>query len=419
MKKLNKKSEILSPKQSECLALLKNGGLRRINILQGSVRSGKTYVSLILWGFWVASKPPECTFLMAGKTLTTLKRNVLALLQEIFGDRNFEYSLSSKEAVFFGRKIYLEGVGDIRSESKIRGMTLDGAYCDELSLFDEDFFVMLMSRLSKPDAKLIATTNPDHPRHWLKKNYLDNKELDLLDLHFSLDDNTFLDKKYVESLKKEYKGIYYDRFIKGLWVAAEGRVYPDIPKILLLDELALADMLERSPPMLAVVGVDYGGNKSASVFTLVAFSRGYNLVYVLDEYYDSKNKSAEHLISAFAEQIGRWREQYPIAAAYCDSAEQLLVKSFRNAVTLEVKNAVKRPVNTRINMLNRLISSRRIFIAEKCRHFIEAVETAVWDDKRTDCDIRLDDGTSDIDSLDAFEYTIERYEKELFLRRGR
>jgi len=214
--------KILSEKQQACLEFLKNGKLQRINILEGSVRSGKTYVSLLLWGFWVVTKDESCTFMMTGKTLMTLKRNVLEPLGDIFGADNFSYSLGKKEALLFGRRIYLEGVSDARSEGKIRGLTLDGAYCDELSLFEEDFFKMLLSRLSQKDAKLIATTNPDHPNHWLKHDYLDNPELDLLDVKFTLEDNIYLDKKYVESLKKEYTGMFYDRFILGLWVAAEG-----------------------------------------------------------------------------------------------------------------------------------------------------------------------------------------------------
>ena len=142
---------VLTEKQRECLALLKNGGLKRINILEGSVRSGKTYVSLILWGFWVAQKSEKCSFIMVGKTLNTLKRNALSLMQDIFGEENFSYSLSKKEADFFGRHIYLEGVSDSRSEGKIRGMTLDGAYCDELTLFgyDEDGVRVPVERLAQ------------------------------------------------------------------------------------------------------------------------------------------------------------------------------------------------------------------------------------------------------------------------------
>ena len=144
------------------------------------------------------------------------------------GENNFYFSISKKEGTLFGRKVYFEGVNDIRAENKIRGLTLDGAYCDELTLFSEDFFAMLLSRLSRPGAKLFATTNPDSPYHWLKVNYIDAAEkrgLSLLFLNFLLEDNTTLDAEYVENLKKEYTGVFYDRFILGRWVVAEGLIY--------------------------------------------------------------------------------------------------------------------------------------------------------------------------------------------------
>ena len=86
-----------SPKQKQALKLLKNGGLRRLNIFEGSVRSGKTYISMIIWGLWVARSPKESSYLMAGKTMGTLKRNVLEPMTEIFGSR-FTYNTTKKEA---------------------------------------------------------------------------------------------------------------------------------------------------------------------------------------------------------------------------------------------------------------------------------------------------------------------------------
>lgn len=220
----NKK--VFTPKQEELLSLFKHGKLKRINILQGSVRSGKTWISLVLWAFWLATQPVENQYLMCAKSLQTLKRNCLSLLQSLIGKKHFKYSLSKKEGVLFGRTILLEGANDARSEDKIRGLTLGGAYCDELTLFPEDFFAMLLSRLSVDGAKLFGTTNPDAPSHWLKKKYIDRADvLDLLEMFFSIDDNTFLSKEFIENQKKEHTGVFYQRFILGLWVVAEGAIY--------------------------------------------------------------------------------------------------------------------------------------------------------------------------------------------------
>ena len=404
----------LSPKQEQALTLLKRGRLRRLNIFEGSVRSGKTYISMIMWAFWVAGSPQDKAYIMCGKTLTTLKRNVLEPLKDILGS-SFSYSVTKKEGELFGRKIYLEGAANSESESKIRGMTLMGAYCDELTLFCEDFFIMLLSRLSEYGAKLFATTNPDCPTHWVKRDYLDNKNIDLLTLNFTLDDNIFLPKSYVEQLKREFCGFYYDRFILGKWVAAEGRVYEGFSQNNVISASELEKRLRENPIAVSTIGVDYGGNGSATAFVHVGFDRGFKNVYVLSEYYDTRNRSAENIITNFAEFVESEKKRFPtLSLACCDSAEQLLIKSFRQAVRIEVKNALKRPINTRINMLNRLIAAGRFFVSDECRHVIDAIQGAVWDERDVHKDVRLDNGTSNIDSLDALEYAFERCERQLF-----
>ncbi len=399
------------------MLLLKNGSLKRLNIFEGSVRSGKTYISMIMWAFWVGSSPKDRAYLMSGKTLTTLKRNVLEPLKSLLGD-SFSYSVSKKEGELFGRKIYLEGASNAEAESKIRGMTLMGAYCDELTLFGEDFFVMLLSRLSENGAKLFATTNPDTPSHWVKRDYLDNTEIDLLTFKFTLEDNVFLSDNYVEQLKREFCGVFYDRFILGKWVAAEGRVYEGFSAENFISSRELEKRLAENKLITAAVGVDYGGNGSASAFVLVGFDVGFKNLYVLSEYYDKRNRSAESLISNFAEFAEREKKRFPmLKTAFCDSAEQLLVKSFRQVVGprgIDVKNALKKPINTRINMLNRLIAAKRFFVLDECPHVIEALQGAVWDERDVHKDVRLDNGTSNIDSLDALEYAFERFERQMF-----
>ena len=214
--------EMLNPKQIDFMLYDDN----RINLLTGSVRSGKTYVSLLKWAIFVGSMPENSEFLMTGKTITSLKRNCLGLLQELVGD-NFKYSISQKSGTLFGRRIWLEGANDDRAESKIRGMTLSGAYVDELTQIPEDFYRMLLSRLSMKGAKLYATTNPDTPTHWVKLDIIDNEEIDKKVWHFTFDDNEILkaeNQEYFDNLKAEYQSmgeVYYQRFIQGLWVLAE------------------------------------------------------------------------------------------------------------------------------------------------------------------------------------------------------
>ena len=215
------------------MRLWQTNRLKRINLLEGSVSSGKTWISLVLWAFWVATMPntPDALYLMSARSLTTLKRNCLLPLQSLVGENNFTFSINTKEGKLFGRNIQLEGANDSQAETKIRGLTLQGAYVDEATTLPRDFWTMLLSRLRREGAKLFATTNPDSPAHWLKTDYIDRKdELDFLDVKFLLDDNTTLPKDYVENIKLEYTGVYYERFILGNWVMAEGLIYPMFEK---------------------------------------------------------------------------------------------------------------------------------------------------------------------------------------------
>lgn len=411
-------NEVYTSKQRELLRLWQKEQLCRTNILVGAVRSGKTWISLVLWAFYVATMPRNEEYLMVGKTLKTLKRNCLVPLEKLIGDKNFKFSTAAKEARLFGRTIYLEGVNDARSEEKIRGSTLQGAYCDELTTFTEDFFSMLLSRLSLPGAKLIGTTNPDTPHHWLMTKYIQRKDdLDMMLMEFSIEDNTFLDADYVKSLKREYTGVFYDRFIRGLWVAAEGVIYQqfaDNPKRYIITE----------PPQIALgtIGVDFGGNGSATTFCLTGLPRGLGQVVILDEYYKKGIQSPSELERDFILFAKRNLAKFHIAEVYCDSAEQTLIQGLKIAVQreglpLRIRNAEKGPINDRIRFYTSMMAQDRFLIMDHCKHTIDALQSAVWDSKALTKDVRLDNGSYNVDSLDAMEYSTERYMKDI-LRAG-
>ncbi|MDE7193762.1 MAG: PBSX family phage terminase large subunit, partial [Oscillospiraceae bacterium] len=346
-------------KQSEIIRLLKRGELRRINILQGSVSAGKTWISLILWALWVATRPREYLYMMCGKSLQTLKRNCLLPLQELIGSRNFSYSLATKEGVLFGHKVMLEGANDQRSEGKIRGITLGGAYCDELTLFPKDFFVMLLSRLRVEGAKLIATTNPDVPTHWLKTEYLDNNALcdSLLSVFFHIDDNTTLPAEYVESLKKEYTGVYYDRFIRGDWVVANGAIYrafSDNPSAYNVGIPALPHFDYIN------IGLDFGGNGSQHALVASGITHNCGELYALKtERIPAEGMTPQALYKRVYEFCEKVRNLYgTVSAVYADSAEQTLIAGLRLALKplgIVVKNSLKRQINDRIRATTMLM----------------------------------------------------------------
>lgn len=406
-------SNVYTPKQRALLRLWQDDKLKRINLLEGSVSSGKTWISLVLWAFWVGTMPGDGSYLMAAKTLTSLRRNCLDVLEALVGTKHFTYSISRKEAALFGRKVYLEGVNDVRAENKIRGLTLTGAYCDEVTLFTEDFFEMLLSRLRKPGAKLIATTNPDNPGHWLMQKYISRKdELDMMAVKFLIDDNTFLPPDYVSNLKKEYTGVFYDRYILGLWKPAEGVIYQqfaDNPEPFLTDT--------ASDIAFATIGVDFGGNKSAHAFVLNGYTKGLRSIVTLDEYYRKDRISPSELEAEFIAFVRRAKQQYQVYDVYCDSAETTLIEGLRAAaaragLAVDVRLAKKGRITDRIRFYNALMSQGRYRIMRHCIHVQEALKNAVWDDKSIE-DKRKDDGTINVDSLDALEYAAEAYMRDM------
>lgn len=367
-------NKVYTPKQRSLLRLWQKNKLRRINLLEGSVRSGKTWISLVLWAFWVGTMPIDGNYLMVAKTLTSLRRNCLDLLQDLVGSKNFTYSLSKKEARLFGRLIYLEGVNDARAESKIRGMTLQGAYCDELTLFTEDFFSMLLSRLSCPGAKLIATTNPDSPMHWLKAKYMDRaSELNMLILKFLIDDNTFLDQEYVENLKKEYVGVFYDRFIRGLWVVAEGLIYPDVANGQGIVEAEDRQYVKR------YISIDYG--------TLNPFSAGlYGLCkgvwYRYDEYYYSGRETNRQLTdSEYYTELEKLAGKSHVEAVVIDPSAASMIAEIKKHGRFRVIKANNDVVDG-IRETAKAFSGGQLKVTRNCSGAITEFSAYRWDEKK-------------------------------------
>lgn len=416
---------MLNPKQIDFM--LAND--KRINLLTGSVRSGKTYVSLLKWAVFVGSMPKEKEFLMTGKTLTALKRNCLGLLQTLVGKNNFTFSISQKSAKLFGRIVWLEGANDDRAEGKIRGMTLAGAYVDELTQIPEDFYRMLLSRLSVKNAKLYATTNPDAPGHWVKCDIIDNDEIEKKVWAFTLDDNVILkneNEEYFDNLKKEYKsmgGVFYERFILGLWVLAEGLIYKQFANNteMFLKDKAVDENGNKINFLMISIGIDYGATKGETEFKATGITQMFKEAWTIGERKLAGLYTPEEIFKEFIDFYYEIVNEYgKVTHAFGDygALGQVLTyglnkKLQQEGVPLFVDDCIKGKIIDRIYMDQMLFAQGRRFILRKCKYLIEAYQQAVWSDKKPD--ERLDDGTTPIDDLDASEYSMFPFYDKLMM----
>lgn len=381
--------------------------LSRINLLYGSVRSGKTWISLLKWAVWVGQQPITQEFLMVGKTITTLKRNCLGLLETLIGD-NITYSISQKRATIFGRTVWLEGANDERSESKIRGMTLKGVYVDELTQIPQDFYLMALSRLSEAGAVFLATTNPDHPNHYVKTEIIDNDVLDKQVIKFLLDDNIFLDENYKENLKKEYTGIFYQRFILGEFVRAEGIIFPEFAN----DPAPWIIKAEDMPKSFrsVSVGFDIGGNGSA--YALTCTGEGYDGVrYKLKaqkkQAQDMAMGDIQTFVCQFCEDV---EQQYGVHIEGINSDHiDAIINSLNENTKYRVDKTYKPPLEDRVFVYSKLLSKHKVKFAEHmCDDLLDEMRNLVFDEK-SDRPIPLDDGSIQIDTWDSNIYSDSSY----------
>ncbi|SNS43506.1 phage terminase, large subunit, PBSX family [Micrococcales bacterium KH10] len=268
----------VSPKQ---LDFLRNS-TTTVSLLEGSIRSGKTIISLLRWLFYIVKAPRGGELVMIGRTRDAVWRNCIAPLQnpDLFApfDKQTIGNYGAPTVRILGRRVHVLGASDAKAEKVLRGMTVAGAYVDEATTVPEEFFTQLLGRMSVTGAQLFATTNPDNPAHWLRRKFLDRIKTmpHWRSWHFVMDDNPSLTAKYRAEQEANFTGLWYRRFILGEWVAAEGAIYADWdPEKHVIDELPDMDRM-------IAVGVDHGiTNPSAGI--LLGISGG--VMYAADEWW--------------------------------------------------------------------------------------------------------------------------------------
>ena len=409
---------VLTKKQKEFL-IESNRLKSRITLLYGSVRAGKTYIALLWFATFVLTRPKSDEFLMIGKTLTTLKRNSLNLLQSLVGEQNFIYSMSAKEGRLFGRTVWLEGADNEAAESKIKGMTLAGIYADELTEIPKAVTMQCFARISQSGARFIGTTNPDDPENYVNQEIILNPLINKHVVKFTIDDNTTLDPAYVEEIKKEFTGVFYERFILGNFVRAEGvifRQFADDPEKWILDEVP-------KDVKWMTFGIDFGVSRSKTIFICTGVREKDAGVVILDEFRISESGvRPDEIERRFCEFVRRCMAKFPkLTPTYCwtDQPETLTLGIAaavrREGLPVMVVIADKRQINERIYAKERMLNLGKWKVLRSCEMVIYSTANQLWDEKKTDKgqDVRLDNDPKVNDVADAEEYSWEPFIEEM------
>ena len=361
---------------------------RRLNLWEGSVRSSKSVCADLRWLQFIrecAKQENDEPLAMLGKTERTLKRNVLDPIQKMVGPRRCKINMGAGEVRLFGQLVYIASANNELAVSKIQGLTLQGAYGDEVSTWPESVFRMLTSRLSLSDSQFFGTTNPDSPNHWLKKSYidratarlssseglvtLDSEGIDLLQLHFILDDNPFLPAEFRTNLTKEYTGLWKLRYIDGLWVVAEGTIYGVFDPDLHVTEK------ERLGGSDVVIGIDYG---TTNPFVALAIEIRPEGLHIFDELYIESPLTDSQLVDAVQDWLvtNQIDPDYicpdPSAASF---TREMFVRGVHNLhkANNDVKYGLRRVAS--------LLSQGMLTISLKCVSLLEEIPGYVWDPK--------------------------------------
>lgn len=398
---------ILSPKQQRSIAHSRNS---KLALWTGAVSSGKTIASLIAFLGAVAEAPDTGLVVIVGRTLQTIERNIIDPLQAstLFGPltKHVVHTPGSPTAKIFGRTVHLIGASDARSEGRIRGSTIALAYVDEATLVPQAFWMMLLSRLRVPRARLLATTNPDGPAHWLRKDFiLRAAEVNMRVFEFRIRDNPSLTMDYIRDLAAQYTGLWRRRFINGEWCVAEGAVFemfdPD------------RHVIRGKVPQLSLlpgVGVDYGTTNAFSAHLLgvaaADASKGLpeRLVLVREYRHDPRRALYQKTDAQFSRELRDWiGTDQPQWIAVDPSATSFKLQLFHDGLT-NVVNAENGVIDG-IRLMGSLLHADRLQIHESCTGLLDEMPGYSWDPKAAaageDKPMKVDDH-----SVDSSRYVI-------------
>ena len=407
---MEKKIEI-SSKQAEYIRKANH----RWNGKIGATQCGKTYIDTlyVIPNRIIERLGKKGLVFIVGVSKETIKRNVIEPLQELYGDVVGDIG-SNNICRMFGENVYCLGADNVGRVSKFRGARVKYLYIDEVVDINKEVFELLKSRLSFEYSLCDFAGNPQSRTHWAKE-FIDS-DIDIYCQSYTLFDNPFLPKEYVEQLCKEYEGtVYYNRYILGQWCNAEGIIFRQIAEN---KERYLTKEVKSG---FITIGIDWGGHKSKHTIVATKISRIFNYMQCLkSDKLEAEGTDTKQIFKWIINFIKEIQLKYgSIEGIFPDSAEQVLNNSLRkelinNSMIIPVYDSEKIPIEERIRLLTVLLNINAVeFIENETDTVIEALQTALFDEKE-EKDRWIDDGeTSDIDSLDGFCYSWTKFATQL------
>lgn len=366
-----------------------NNANHRWNFKTGATRAGKTYID-----YWIIMRrirerigKPGLVFIM-GVTKSTIERNILEPMRNIYGDNMVGAINNENKCRLFGETVYCLGAEKVSQLTKVRGSSIKYCYGDEVADWNEEVFGLLKSRLDTDYSCFDGALNPQGPNHWLK-SFLDDEELDIYCQKYTIFDNPFLPKKFVDDLCKEYSGsVYYKRYILGEWALAEGLVYPMFSR----EKHVVKGAIEYHRNSEYYVSIDYG---TVNPFAIGIFEFDGRKSTMIKEFHHrggTENRvDNEKYYEKMCETIGN----LPIEYILVDPSAAGFIETINKYSKYIVKRADNDVLNG-IQEVTKYLNMGLLKIHESCTETLKEFEGYSWDDKHDDEVIKENDHHMDL-----------------------
>ena len=378
-------------------------------IADGAIRSGKTIAMSLSYVIWAMSNFSEQNFGMCGKTIGSFRRNVITVLKLMLVSRGYKVKDHRADNLLVVNKngitnyFYIFGGKDERSQDLIQGITLAGCFFDEVALMPESFVNQATARCSVDGSKFWFNCNPDGSFHWFKVNWIDKcKEKNLIYLHFTMDDNLSLSENIKERYRSQWSGVFFDRYIRGLWTVAEGLIYDmfdNLRHVVALSKDLIDSQEER------YVSCDYG-TQNATVFLLWEKGISGTWFCTKEYYYSGREKQKQKTDSEYADDLEKWLESKKINRIIVDPSAASFIAELKKR-GYRVKKA-KNDVEDGIRVVGNYLNTNRIQFYSCCKNTIKEFSSYAWDSKAAQKgeDKPIKENDHCMDAVRYFVYTI-------------